>query len=350
VRRAFVGYIHHDMLGEMLQRTESIPIAIPGKRENLFVIAYKFFPKNFLLKGIGLTFTTSLYIYNYLPEHGVTDVVSRIALTAGIIAVVPVVSLYLFTLARAPQIRKREEKEALHREHIAHGDLQALQVKEQSEADEVIRLEEVASGDRKARRVKDKQEDDRWELLNESLRLQNETVELASEERLLVAQQIKEIKEKGEVLRKGLISDDREARHAKELKEDERWDQLQEGEIMRKGLVSDDLEARHIKERREEKRWVALDERLRVQEQLNADRDTRQRTREEENINRRREDDARYKYRILFERYIRNFLDTPLGKDVANGMAPIPEEWLLAQPELVKDPELLTMLRTHNER
>ena len=53
---------------------------------------------------------------------------------------------------------------------------------------EVVRLEAVASGDRKARRVKDEQEDERWQLLNESLRLQNQTVELASEERLLVAQ------------------------------------------------------------------------------------------------------------------------------------------------------------------
>lgn len=362
----------------MPQKTHST-VTTHTKRESLFVIAFRFFPRSFLVKGIGLTFTTSIYIYNYLQTYGITSVPGRIVLTAAIIGVVPVVSLYLFTLARAPRIRRREESEALHRQHIAHGDLRALQDKELNDANEVVRLEAVASGDRTARRVKDKQEDERWELLNESLRLQNETVELASEERLLVAKQIKEIKEEGDVIRKGLVSDDLEARHAKELKENERWNLLEEslrlqketegrasqerlivaqqvkeskeeGDIMRKGLVSDDLEARHVKEHRDEKRWAALDERLRVQEQLNAEREIRQRAREQEEITLRREDNARYKYRILFERFIRNFSDSPLGKDVANGVAPIPDEWLLAQPELVKDPELLSMLRTHNER
>jgi hypothetical protein len=277
----------------------------------LFVVAYKSFPRSFLVKSIGATFTISLYIYNYLREYGVDKLVSRVLLTAFIVGAVPTISLYLITLARAPRIRRREEKETARQRHIAHGDLEALQAREAKAEEEIVRLEQVATGDRKARRVKDEQDDERWVLLNESLRLQNKTVELASEERLLVAQQVKESKEEGEVIRKGLASDDLEARHVKDLKEDKRWallnesirqqketvdlaseerllvaqqvkEKKEEGEIMRKGLVSDDLEARRLREQREEKRWEALYERLRVQEERSDERERRQLLRDEE--------------------------------------------------------------------
>src|SRR5439155_12696916 len=139
-------------------------------------------------------------------------------------------------------------------------------------------------------------EDKRWELLNESLRLQNETVELASEERLLVAQQVKDLKEEGEVMRKGLVSDDLEARHVKDIKEDKRWALLNESlrlqkesgelaseerllvaqqvkevkderEVIRIGLALDDLRARDVKDRKEDERWEMLNESLRLQKE-----------------------------------------------------------------------------------
>ncbi len=415
-----------------------LPALTLGKRHSLFTIAHKFFPTAFLVKGIGITLTSSLYIYNYLPGIGIHSIIQRALFTAVIVVVAPTVALYLITLARSPKIRRREEIEAAHQQDIVHGDLKAQKAKEQKEQQEVARLQEVASGDLKAKGVKDREEDKRWELLNESLRLQNETVELASEERLLVAQQVKEIKEEGEVIRKGLASDDLEARHVKDLKEDKRWDSLneslrlqketgalaseeriliaqqmkdvkderevlriglalddlkarevkdrkederwellneslrlqketvesaseerllvaqqvkeskEEGEVMRKGLVSDDLEARHIKEGKEEKRWEALDRRLRIQEERNEEREQRQILREKEQIQMRREDKVKDTYRTLFARYIRNASGNKLSQDVADGLAPIPQDWLVMQPEIIKDPEVLKYLNAYN--
>lgn len=411
-----------------------------GKRESLFVIAYKFFPTSFLVKAIGITLTSSLFIYNYLLDHHVDSILTRALLTLGIVAAAPSIALYLITLARAPRIRRREEGEALHRQHVAHGDLKALQAKEQMEAKEIVRLQQVASGDLKARKVKDEQEDERWDLLNESLRLQKETVELATEERLLVAQQVKDIKDEGEVMRKGLVSDDLEARHVKDLKEDKRWASLNEslrlqketgeaaseerllvaqqvkevrderevvriglalddlkardvkdrkedkrwellneslrlqketvelaseerllvaqqvkdvkdeGEVMRKGLASDDLEARHIKESKEEKRWEALYERLRLQEERSDERERRQVLRYEELLRLRHEDDIKDQYHTLLDRYVRITTDATSNRNIANGLASIPDNWLKAQPEVLKNPGLMALLQPLNKR
>jgi hypothetical protein len=414
---------------------------MPGKRHSIFTIAHKFFPTSFLVKGIGITLTSSLFIYNYLLNNtGIDSFIMRALATAGIVVVAPTIALYLITLARAPRIRRREEMEAARMKLAAHGDLKAQKAKEQKEELEVVRLQEVASGNLKARGVKDKKEDDRWELLNESLRLQNETVELATEERLLVAQQVKDIKEEGEVMRKGLASDDLEARHVKDLKEDKRWASLNEslriqketgelaseerlliaqqvkdvkeerevvriglalddlkarevkdqkederwellneslrlqketvelaseerlvvaqqvkdikdeGEIIRKGLVSDDLESRHIKEEREERRWAALDERLRIQEERNEEREKRQIIRDEQLVRLRHDDEVKDKYRTLLERYVRNSTGNGLNQEVADGLAPLPEDWLKKQPEILKDRALMQMLKPYNER
>jgi hypothetical protein len=420
--------------------SEPMTLPMSGKRESLFVVAYKSFPRSFLVKGIGLTFTVSLYIYRYLTNNGVDSIPERVVLTALIVAGVPTFSLYLVTLVRAPRIRRREEKEAARLQYIAHGNWEALKAKEQEEEQEIKRLEQVASGDKKARRVKDEKDDKRWDVLTESLRQQNATVELASEERLLVAQQVKEIKEEGEVIRKGLASDDLEARHKKDLKEDKRWDLLneslrlqkqtgelaseerllvaqqvkdvtderevvriglalddlkardiknrkederwdllneslrlqketvelaseerlvvaqqvkdikEEGEVMRKGLVSDDLEARHIKENKEEKRWAALGERLRIQEERSEQREQRQLQREEEQVRLRQEDEVRDKYKTLFARYVRHASENKWSSDVADGIAPLPQEWLQSQPEIRKNPSLIQWLETYNIR
>jgi hypothetical protein len=416
-----------------------LPTLMQGKRHSLFTIAHKFFPTAFLIKGIGITLTSSLFIYNYLLNNtGIDSILMRGLVTATIVIVAPTLALYLITLARAPRIRRREEIEAVHQHDLALGNLKAQKAKEQKEQQEVVRLEEVASVDLKARGMKAKEEDKRWELLNESLRLQNETVELASEERLLVAQQVKDLKEEGEVMRKGLASDDLEARHVKDLKEDKRWDSLNEslriqketgelaseerqfiaqqfkdvkderevlriglalddlkarevkdrkederwellneslrlqketvesaseerllvaqqvkevkdeGEVMRKGLVSDDLEARHIKEIKEEKRWANLDNRLRIQEEQSKEREKRELLRDEEQARLRQEDEVRDQYKTLFARYVRNSSGTTLNQQVADGLAPLPEDWLNAQPEIQKNPALAKWLEPYN--
>src|SRR6476661_1165142 len=122
-----------DFIRAMIQDNQSMASAPPaeGKRESLFIIAYKFFPRSFLVTSIGATFTISLYIYNYLRDQGIESIVSRVCLTAFIVGAVPTISLYLITLARAPRIRRREEKEAAHKRNIAHGDLEALQAREE---------------------------------------------------------------------------------------------------------------------------------------------------------------------------------------------------------------------------
>jgi len=118
--------------------------------------------------------------------------------------------------------------------------------------------------------------------------------------------------------------------------------------VMRKGLVSDDLEARHIKERKEEKRWEALYERLRVQDERNDEREKRQILREEEHLRLRLIDEVKDQYRTLLARYMRNSVGSQLNLDVANGLAPIPNEWLAAQPEILKNPALLPLLEPLN--
>src|SRR5579872_3005963 len=282
----------------------------PGKRHNLFILAYRHFPSGLLATAIGIAFLSAPLLYNLFRDNGFDSVIVRVFLSGCVIGLVPLTFLYMVSLSRAPQIRRKIERDERAQLDKISSELKALQAQEKKEETEVLRLEQVVKGDIKARKVKDEQETERWDLLNESLRQQNENVELASEERLLVAQQLKDIKDEGEIMRKGLVSDDLEARHIKDLKEDKRWDSLNaqikqqnktaelaseerilvaqqvkdikdEGEIMRRGLASDDLEARHIKEDKDEKRWKALYERLRIQEERSEEREKRQNSRDE---------------------------------------------------------------------
>jgi hypothetical protein len=39
-----------------------------------------------------------------------------------------------------------------------------------------------------------------------------------------------------------------------------------------------------------------------------------------------------------------------LSEDVADGLAPIPHDWLILQPEIIRDPNLLELLEPFNER
>ena len=290
----------------------------PGKRHNLFILAFRHFPSGLLATAIGIAFLSAPLLYNLFRDYGFNSVVLRVLLTGVVIGIVPLSFLYIITLLRSGKIRKRIETEAQAQLEIISGDLEALQAKEKKEEKEVIRLEQVVKGDIKARKVKDEKEDERWDLLNESLRLQNETVELASEERLLVAQQIKDIKD--------------------------------EGEVIRKGLVSDDLEARHIKENKDEIRWNALHERLRISEERSEERERRQVLRDEEYMRLRHEDELKDQYRTLFSRYVRNSSGETLNREVADGLAPIPEAWLKEQPEIRKNPALMQLLEPYNER
>ena len=283
----------------------------PGKRHNLFILAFKHFPSGVIATAIGIASLSAPLVYNLFRENGIDSFAAGALLTGLVIVVVPLSFLYFVTLLRSARIRGRIETEAEHQLEILSDDLHALQAQEKKDEKEVIRLEQVEKGDIKARKVKDEKENERWDLLNESLRLQKETVELASEERLLVAQQVKEIKDEGEVIRKGLVSDDLEARHVKDLKEDKRWDLLNERlrvqeetgqqhidekeereiarqelaseerilvaqqvkdikdehEVARQELASDKSKAQIVKDRKEDQRWDLLNESLRLQKE-----------------------------------------------------------------------------------
>ncbi len=268
----------------------------PGKRHSLFILAVRHFPGSLFATIIGIAFWGSPFLYNFFHDTGVYSIAVSVLFSVLIIGGIPLFVLYLVTLLRTKEIRRGIETEAEHQLEILYEDLEALHAKEKKEEKEVIRLEQVVKGDLKARKVKDEKENERWDLLNESLRLQKETVELASEERLLVAQQVKDIKDEGEIIRKALVSDDLEARHVKDLKEDKRWDLLTESlrqqeetvklaseerllvaqqvkdvkderEVLRIGLALDDLKARDVKDRKEDERWDLLNESLRLQKE-----------------------------------------------------------------------------------
>jgi len=252
----------------------------------------------------------------------------------------------------------------------------------------------LVSDDLEARHVKDLKEDKRWDLLNEKIRQQNESAELASEERLIVAQQVKDIKDEGEVMRRGLASDDLEARHAKDLKEDRRWDSLnerlrvqevigqqnidekegreiarqeiaseerisiaqevrdrkEEREMERKEIASDELQARLEKDAKDVNRWKDLNERLRLQEERSDEREKRQEQRDVEHIRMHHEDWLKDQYRTLFARFIRNSAGNKENKEVADGLVTIPVSWLKEQPEILKNPILEQLLAPYNER
>ena len=119
---------------------------------------------------------------------------------------------------------------------------------------------------------------------------------------------------------------------------------------MGEGLVADDLEDRHAREDKEEKRWKDLHERLRIQEERSEEREKLQMVRDEEFLRMRHEDELKDKYKTLFARYVRNSEGSKLNKEVADGLSPIPEEWLKEQPEILKNPALLELLQSYNER
>ncbi len=288
-----------------------------GKRHSLFVVAYNHFPGGLYAGVVGIGFWGSPYLYDFLHKKGLDSLWSLI-LTIAVIVFVPLFLVYLVTVLRAVKIRGKLEAEVQIQSDIISSDLKDLREKQQEEKQEVIRLEEVVQNDIEAQKVKEKKEDERWDLLDEQLRLQNLKVELASKERLFVAQQVKDIRD--------------------------------EREVARQESVSDDLKARLAKEKSDEERWDALHERLRIQEERNDEQDRQQVLRDEESLRMRNEDALKDQYKVLFARYLKNSPDEKLSHEVSDGLAPIPDAWLAEQPEIVKNPELMELLKPLNQK
>ena len=220
---------------------------IPQKRHNLFILAFKHLPIGLLATAIGVAALSAPFLYGLFRQYVIDSVIVGALLTAATIIIIPSFFVYLGTLLCTPKIRGRIETEA---EHELSEEFEELQAKEKQEEKQVERLEEVVKVDLKERKVKDKVEEERWDLLNESLRLQKETAELASAETVVVAKQVKTIKD--------------------------------EGEVALKEYTTDDIEARDMKEKTDEDHWESLDKRMRVQEEQNVERDKRQVLRDEE--------------------------------------------------------------------
>lgn len=286
-----------------------------GKRHSLFVVAYNHFPGGLFAAVVGIAFWGSPFLYDFFLKNG-ADSLASLILTIVVIVGIPLLLVCLFMLFRSVKIRSKLEAEAQIQSDIITSDLKDLHDKQHEEKQEVIRLEQVVQSDIEAQKVKEKKEDERWDLLDEQLRLQNETVELASEERLLVAQQVKDIKD--------------------------------EKEVARLELASDDLKARLAKEKSDEERWDALHERLRIQEERNDEQDRQQLLRDEETVRLRNESDLKDQYKVLFARYLKNSADEKLSHEVSDGLAPIPDAWLAEQPEIAKNPELIELLKPLN--
>lgn len=310
-----VGYIVTPPMPNITKRILKPIVPKAGKRHSLFIVAYNHFPGGLFAAVVGIAFWGSPFLYNFFQKNGLDSLASLI-LTIVVIVGIPLLLVCLFMLFRAVKIRNKLEAEAKIESDIISNDLKDLLNKEREEKQEVIRLEQVILDDIEVQKAKEKKETERWDLLDEQLRLQNVKVELASEERLFVAQQVKEIKD--------------------------------EREVARQESVSDDLKARLAKEKSDEERWDALHERLRIQEERNDEQDRQQVLRDEESLRMRNEDALKDQYKVLFARYLKNSPDEKLSHEVSDGLAPIPDAWLAEQPEIVKNPQLMELLKPLN--
>jgi hypothetical protein len=252
---------------------------MPRTRVNLLVVAYRNFPRAFLVKGIGLTGTTSIYLYHYLLNAGVESIFSRIGLTVLAVAGIPVCFLYIFTLIRSPRIRNRiemEERQEALRLHGTQAEMAARKTRQRMESE---RLENVAVDNQKARTVRESKDTRRWEMLNEWMRLQ----EVMQSDRSLAEQQTSDFESARDVVRAETASDELLARQTRDDRDDARWAELNETLRVQNatGQVTEDLkeereaarsvrqtstdEARDAKVVQEDERWANLTESLRLQ-------------------------------------------------------------------------------------
>src|SRR5205823_6153357 len=198
-----------------------------GKRQNVFRLAIKHFPTGLIATAIGIAFLSAPLFYNFFRENGINSLVIRIVLTGAIVGIIPIGFLYLVSLFRAPRIQTKIETAAQEELEVMSHEMEALQEKEKREEEQVHRLEEVVQSDIKVRQELEEKEDERWQALNEQLQLQKETAALASQETVIVAKQVKDIKDEAEVALKEYAKEDVEARQSKEKTDESHWESLE---------------------------------------------------------------------------------------------------------------------------
>ncbi len=233
----------------------------PGqtKRHNLFVLAFKHLPTGLLATAIGIAALSAPFLYNLFRNHGVDSFIGGALATGAIILIAPTAFVYFVMLLRSPKIRTRVESEAEQELEIMTRDMKALQEKEKKEEEHVHRLESMIDGDLKVRKEIEEKTDDRWGELTESIRLQKETAELAAEETVIAAKQVKEIKDEGEVALTEYAADDVKARVEKNMTDEEHWKALEE-------RMDRQEEKNEEREKRSEEREKRSEEREKKQE------------------------------------------------------------------------------------
>ena len=127
----------------------------------------------------------------------------------------------------------------------------------------------MIDGDLKVRKEIEEKTDDRWSELTESIRLQKETAELAAEETVIAAKQVKEIKDEGEVALTEYTADDVKARVEKNMTDEEHWKALDK-RMDQQEVKNDEREKRSEErekrsEEREKKQEAREEEFLRMQ-------------------------------------------------------------------------------------
>lgn len=303
----------------MNDNTPQTPNVNSGNRQNVFILAVRHFPTSLLATAIGIAFLTAPLFYTLFSDRGITSVPLRIFLTALVVGIVPVIFLYVVSLFRAPTIQTKLEATADRAVETMALEMNTLREKEKKEEEHVRRLEKVLESDINVRRTIEKKETERWSALNDQLRLQKETSQLASEETVIVAKQVKDIKD--------------------------------EAEVALKEYATDSVDAREAKDKSDEEHWETLDLRLQAQERRNNERDEQQIVRDEEIATLRKDDLLKEQYKALLERHIRNAPgEATVNQAVADGIAPIPDGWLRQQPEIQKEPGLMQRMATLNSR
>ena len=174
-----------------------------GLSHNRHDIVRKHFPGNVLATCIGIASLSAPFIFNLFYRLGIDSVPVRIALTALLVISVPAMVLYVITLFRVPTIILRKETQEETELKTVTAGLEAMKEHEKKEEKVIDRLEEVVNKDTKARKMKDEKEEDRWDLLDERLRIQEEAgkrnIELNEE---ILAQNIKDSKQEHELNQK----------------------------------------------------------------------------------------------------------------------------------------------------
>lgn len=324
----------------------------PGIRRNLLIVALESYPSGLFKTSIGITLLGAPFLLNYFSEMGVTSLVVRILLNGLSVVLFPALLLLIYSLIRAPKMRRQIEEEELRELGLGAERQERLKLQKKDEEIEVGRLRDIVITESETRRVKDALEDARWNSLNERLRVQEHTRQVGIDlrEQRDVARQDHDSIERLDVARKVKNVRDHEQRES-----GKREDAMKiERDEARTELAVTVIAAQQEKQEVDNERWNGLHERLRAQELKNESRDAAQQQRDDNLRLERKEDQLVSRldesYRTLLDRYIRHAHADGWPLDVADGLAPIPGAWLEQQPEILNDPALLQSLASRNKR